>query len=387
MVKRPSTSSSSRPWWGDAFSDYQRLQLLAVPVRGTRGAFWQFTWSLKDLRVRTDDILFVLPTSAWQAALRGLPEGAGQRVEQHLPADLREDPADLRAGHDVLAGKARSATGGSRGPGGLQVSGAPGASRRVPAIGLLVGPGAAGRAVTALDVGEAPADLGCRVGLPVGPRPAINEPDSACGMPYAPELGFSAVTAQPLSRSQSGSRHENWPLDQSNRPSICSATCCGEPDGSAACWVAAVWVGGAADAAWVAAARLAAACLAVAASAALASAGLAAEAFTDAWAAWAAAAFAAATSPLCCRPNRARSALITSSAPSSCPPARPWSRPGGRRPPSGTRRRRWPTRPRCPREASRRPLRPQSHGQGARRGDGDHLGTLRGHAEGQGKVG
>jgi hypothetical protein len=49
---------------GDAFPGYQRLQLLAVPVRGAHGAFWQFTWSLKDVRVRTDDILFVLPTSA-----------------------------------------------------------------------------------------------------------------------------------------------------------------------------------------------------------------------------------------------------------------------------------------------------------------------------------
>jgi hypothetical protein len=35
-----------------------------VPVRGVHGAFWQFTWSLKGERVRTDDILFVLPTSA-----------------------------------------------------------------------------------------------------------------------------------------------------------------------------------------------------------------------------------------------------------------------------------------------------------------------------------
>ena len=49
---------------GDAFPGYQRLQLQAVPVRGTHGAFWQFTWSFKDVRVRTDDILFVLPTSA-----------------------------------------------------------------------------------------------------------------------------------------------------------------------------------------------------------------------------------------------------------------------------------------------------------------------------------
>ena len=49
---------------GDAFPGYQRLQLLGVPVRGAHGAFWQFTWSLKNVRMRTDDILFVLPTSA-----------------------------------------------------------------------------------------------------------------------------------------------------------------------------------------------------------------------------------------------------------------------------------------------------------------------------------
>ena len=33
-----------------------------MPVRHTEGAFWQFTWSLKGVTARTDDILFVLPT-------------------------------------------------------------------------------------------------------------------------------------------------------------------------------------------------------------------------------------------------------------------------------------------------------------------------------------
>jgi tRNA A-37 threonylcarbamoyl transferase component Bud32 len=46
------------------FPGYRRLQLAEAPVRGTHGAFWQFTWSLKGVTVRTDDILFVLPTSA-----------------------------------------------------------------------------------------------------------------------------------------------------------------------------------------------------------------------------------------------------------------------------------------------------------------------------------
>src|SRR3984957_3238871 len=115
-------------------------------------------------------------------------------------------------------------------------------------------------------------------------------------MPYAPELGFSAVTPQPLSRSQSGSRHENWLPDQPNCPSIRCATCCGEPDGSAACCVAADCAAACVATACLAAACLAAACLA-AAAAALAAAALAA------WAAWAAA-LAAATSSLCCRRDR-----------------------------------------------------------------------------------
>ena len=40
--------------------------------------------------------------------------------------------------------------------------------RSVPAVALAVAPGAAGRAVAVLDVAEAPADLGDRVGRPVG---------------------------------------------------------------------------------------------------------------------------------------------------------------------------------------------------------------------------
>ena len=43
---------------GGAFPGYQRLQLLAVLVRGTHGAFSQFTWSFKGVRARTNDILF-----------------------------------------------------------------------------------------------------------------------------------------------------------------------------------------------------------------------------------------------------------------------------------------------------------------------------------------
>ena len=57
------------------------------------------------------------------------------------------------------------------------------------------------------------------------------DPGSACGMPYAPELGFSAYTFQPLSCPHSASRQENCP-DHPYRTSICSAICCGAPEAS-----------------------------------------------------------------------------------------------------------------------------------------------------------
>jgi tRNA A-37 threonylcarbamoyl transferase component Bud32 len=64
MVQEAEHLQQQQAVLGDAFPGYQRLQLEAVPVRDAHGAFWQFTWSLKSERVRTDDILFVLPTSA-----------------------------------------------------------------------------------------------------------------------------------------------------------------------------------------------------------------------------------------------------------------------------------------------------------------------------------
>ncbi len=64
MVEEAEHLQQQQAVLGDAFPGYQRLQLEAVPVRGAHGAFWQFTWSLNGERVRTDDILFVLPTSA-----------------------------------------------------------------------------------------------------------------------------------------------------------------------------------------------------------------------------------------------------------------------------------------------------------------------------------
>ena len=64
MVQEAEHLEQQQAVLGDAFPGYKRAQLLAVPIRGTHGAFWQFTWSYKGVPVRTDDILFVLPTSA-----------------------------------------------------------------------------------------------------------------------------------------------------------------------------------------------------------------------------------------------------------------------------------------------------------------------------------
>jgi hypothetical protein len=48
-----------------AFPGYKQNHLQAVPVRGTPGAIWQFTWSPSgDVRQLSDDILFILKTPA-----------------------------------------------------------------------------------------------------------------------------------------------------------------------------------------------------------------------------------------------------------------------------------------------------------------------------------
>jgi eukaryotic-like serine/threonine-protein kinase len=44
------------------FPGYQRAALKAAPVRGTSGAFWQFTWYRNGVPTRTDDILFIEQT-------------------------------------------------------------------------------------------------------------------------------------------------------------------------------------------------------------------------------------------------------------------------------------------------------------------------------------
>ena len=49
----------------DKFPNYKRAGMEAVPIRGTNGAFWQFTWVLSgSAETRSDDILFVKPTAA-----------------------------------------------------------------------------------------------------------------------------------------------------------------------------------------------------------------------------------------------------------------------------------------------------------------------------------
>jgi hypothetical protein len=51
------------------FPQYKRASLRAVPIRGTNGAFWQFTWVPSgSITTRSDDILFIKKTPAgWQS--------------------------------------------------------------------------------------------------------------------------------------------------------------------------------------------------------------------------------------------------------------------------------------------------------------------------------
>jgi len=47
------------------FPGYQQTHLQAVPIRGTQGAFWQFSWTPSgDVKQLSDDILFILKTPA-----------------------------------------------------------------------------------------------------------------------------------------------------------------------------------------------------------------------------------------------------------------------------------------------------------------------------------
>jgi len=64
MVREARHIEQQTPPIGDALPGYRRMALQEVPVRGTHGALWQFSHSLNGVTVLTDDILFVLPTSA-----------------------------------------------------------------------------------------------------------------------------------------------------------------------------------------------------------------------------------------------------------------------------------------------------------------------------------
>ena len=67
-----------------AHPGYTRVHLTAVPIRGTTGAFWQYTWTPAGrVKLLTDDILFIKPTPAgaqsYAIEIKGHNSGWGQR--------------------------------------------------------------------------------------------------------------------------------------------------------------------------------------------------------------------------------------------------------------------------------------------------------------------
>src|SRR5215470_889780 len=56
---------------------------------------------------------------------------------------------------------------------------------------------------------------------------AILSPGRDCGMPYAPDAGFSASTRQPLSPIHNGTRQDIWELSKPYDGSNASAIDCG----------------------------------------------------------------------------------------------------------------------------------------------------------------
>jgi hypothetical protein len=48
----------------DRFPGYSPLGLAAIPIRGTPGSYWKFTWVDQGVRQEAIDLLFVLPTSS-----------------------------------------------------------------------------------------------------------------------------------------------------------------------------------------------------------------------------------------------------------------------------------------------------------------------------------
>ena len=84
------------------FPGYKRVALKAAPVRGTSGAFWQFTWDRNGVTTRTDDILFIDANIKRPAVLRHLLQGSEQRLGQQVPAAVQEDAQHL-PGRCVIA--------------------------------------------------------------------------------------------------------------------------------------------------------------------------------------------------------------------------------------------------------------------------------------------
>jgi hypothetical protein len=63
---------------------YTRVHLQGVPIRGTHGAFWQYTWTpAGSVKLLADDILFIKPTPAgtqsYAIEIKGYNSGWGQR--------------------------------------------------------------------------------------------------------------------------------------------------------------------------------------------------------------------------------------------------------------------------------------------------------------------
>ena len=86
-----------------AFPGYKQNHLQGVPVRGTQGSFWQFTWTpAGDVKQLTGRHLVHHPDIGGTAVVRHLLQGAEQRVERDVPAPLRADAAHLPDDLQVL---------------------------------------------------------------------------------------------------------------------------------------------------------------------------------------------------------------------------------------------------------------------------------------------
>jgi hypothetical protein len=81
--------------------DYTRVHLQAVPIRGTTGAFWQYTWMPQgSVKLLADDILFIKPTTAgsqsYAIEIKGYSTGWGQRwlpMFKQILSTFQTDPA------------------------------------------------------------------------------------------------------------------------------------------------------------------------------------------------------------------------------------------------------------------------------------------------------